>query len=121
MSLFNMSGLTLKWLFRRPFTRRYPFEPRKPVAGFRGAVEINLGTCIFCGICSKRCPTQAIEVDRGNKRWTIDRLRCLSCGLCTEVCPKKSLGLNGAHGVPTMTKDREVFQGAQTPPSAPAA
>ena len=122
MSLFSMSGLVLKWMLRKPFTRRYPFEVRPPIPGSRGALVIDLSTCVFCGICAKKCPTQAIEVDRAAKRWTIDRLRCITCNYCVENCPKKSLALTTAHGVPTVTCDREVFEApAATPAAAPAA
>jgi len=112
MSLFTMTGLVIKSLFRRPSTHRYPFEPRVPVAGMRGALTIDLGTCIFCGMCVRKCPAQALEVDRAAKRWTIDRLRCVSCGACVEACPKKCLQLSTAHGVPVVTRDREVFERA---------
>ena len=91
MSLFSMSGLVLKWLLRKPYTRRYPFEPRQPIPGSRGALAIDLPTCI---------------------------LRCISCNYCVENCPKKCLALTTAHGVPTVTRDREVFQQAAAP--APA-
>jgi ech hydrogenase subunit F len=40
--------------------------------------------------------------------WAIDRLLCISCGYCVENCPKKSLALSTKHGVPTVTKDREI-------------
>jgi ech hydrogenase subunit F len=110
MSLFRMSGLVLKWLVRKPCTHRYPFEPRQPFPGSRGAVCIELPACVFCGICAKRCPTQALEVDRAAKRWIVDRLRCISCDYCVEHCPKKCLALSTAHGIPTVTRDREVFE-----------
>lgn len=121
MSLFSMSGLVLKWLFRKPYTNRYPFVPRQPLPGSRGTLGIDLPKCIYCGICAKKCPTQAIEVDRAARCWTIDRLRCITCNYCVEACPKKCLELGAAHGVPTVTKDREVFQGAPASATPPAA
>ena len=120
MSLFSMSGLVLKWMLRKPCTRRYPFEIRTPIPGSRGALAINVSTCVFCGICAKKCPTQALEVDRAAKRWTIDRLRCISCNYCVEHCPKKCLELTTAHGVATVTRDKDVFQGSAAAPAAPA-
>ena len=117
MSLFSMSGLVLKWMLRKPYTRCYPFTPRQPIPGSRGTLAIHLPTCSYCGICAKRCPTQALEVDRAAKRWSIDRLRCITCNYCVEHCPKKCLALTTAHGVPTLTRDREVFEA----PAAPAA
>jgi len=109
MSLFSMSGLVIKWLFHKPYTSRYPFETKPHVANMRGALNIDLSACVYCSLCSKRCPAQAIEVDRANKHWTFDRLRCISCNCCVEVCPKKCLSLSTVHGAPTVTKDRECF------------
>ncbi len=117
MSLFSMSGLVLKWMLRKPCTRRYPFEVRPAIPGSRGTLFINLSSCSFCSLCAKKCPTQALEVDRAAKRWTIDRLRCITCNYCVEQCPKKCLSLTTAHGVPTVTRDKEVFE----MPAAPAA
>lgn len=109
MSLFSMSGLVMKWLCRKPYTSRYPFEVQPHVANMRGALDIDLNACIYCTICAKKCPAQAIDVDRPNKHWTFDRLRCISCSSCVEACPKKCLSLSTTHGAPTVTKDREVF------------
>ncbi|MEI6211748.1 MAG: 4Fe-4S binding protein [bacterium] len=118
MSLFSMSGLVLKWMLRKPYTHCYPTEPRQPFPGSRGALAIHLPTCTFCGICAKRCPTQALTVNRAARHWTIDRLRCISCDYCAEHCPKKCLSLTTAHGIPTVTRDREVFV-APAPAPAP--
>ncbi len=109
MSLFSMTGLVMKWLLRKPYTSRYPFEPRRILDGSRGSLDVALAQCTYCTLCAKRCPTAAIEVDRPAKRWTIDRLRCITCGACVEACPKKCLTMGTAHGIPTVTKDREVF------------
>lgn len=109
MSLFSMTGLVLKWLSRKPYTRCYPFVIRPAIPGSRGALKIDLDKCIYCSICAKKCPTQALEVDRTAKSWSVDRLRCITCAYCVEACPKKCLELTTAHGTPTVTKDKEVF------------
>jgi len=41
--------------------------------------------------CQKVCPVGAIEVDRPNKSWTINREDCTKCGACIAKCPKKCL------------------------------
>lgn len=109
MSFFRMATTVLSWAFKKPVTTRYPFEPRKALAGSRGRLQFNQATCIHCTICAKKCPTGALTVDRAAKKWGIDRLRCISCGYCVEVCPKKSLELSTDHGIPTRTKDKEVY------------
>lgn len=47
--------------------------------------------CVFCTLCAKKCPQEAITVDRPNKLWTLDKEKCVSCGICAESCPKKSI------------------------------
>ena len=111
MPYFKMTRVALKWAVSKPVTTRYPFEPRVAIPGSRGLLEFEKETCVYCNVCAKKCPTGAIVVRRAQKRWTIDRLLCISCGYCVEVCPKKSLSLTTAHGVPSVTKDRE-YHGA---------
>jgi ech hydrogenase subunit F len=109
MAFFQMKKMILAWTFRKPVTTAYPFEPRKICPGSRGRLDVKISECIFCTLCDKRCPTQALDVDKANKKWRIDRLRCISCGYCVEVCPKKCLTLTGDHGIPTATKEMETF------------
>ena len=110
MSYFRMAKLALKWAVRKPATQRYPFEPRQAIALSRGTLVFAKDKCVCCTVCRKKCPTGAIGVNRSQKKWAIDRLRCISCGYCTEVCPKGALSLSTAHGIPTVTKDQEIFQ-----------
>lgn len=110
-----MTGIALKWALKKPVTSRYPFEPRQPIADSRGTLDFDTLTCVYCGVCAKKCPTGAIEVARSGRRWAIDRLLCISCGACVEICPKKSLALDTRHTGPTITRDREFFTGAEKP------
>jgi ech hydrogenase subunit F len=118
MPYFRMAKLALKWAVRKPATHRYPFEPRQAIALSRGALAFAKDKCVCCTVCRKKCPTGAIGVNRTQKKWAIDRLRCISCGYCVEVCPKGALSLSTAHGIPTVTKDREIYQ-VETPAPAP--
>lgn len=107
MAYFKMSKLALKWALKKPPTTQYPFEPRKPLAGSRGKLVFTKNNCVYCNVCAKKCPTNAIVVNRANKKWAIHRLRCISCGYCVEACPKDSLALDTDHGAPIVTRDRE--------------
>lgn len=53
--------------------------------------DFNL--CAYCTLCAKKCPQEAITVDRPNKTWTLDKEKCVSCGICVESCPKKSIAM----------------------------
>jgi ech hydrogenase subunit F len=107
MPYFEMSRLVLKWALAKPPTTRYPFEPRRELAGSRGSLIFTRDNCVYCTVCAKKCPTDALVVNRALKKWAIDRLRCIACGYCVEACPKKSLALTTSHAAPTVTKDLE--------------
>jgi len=111
MAYFEMARLALKWALTKPPTTRYPFEPRRALAGSRGQLVFTRDNCVYCTACAKKCPTGALKVERAQKKWMVDRLRCISCGYCVEVCPKDSLTLSTGHGVPATTKDIEVYKG----------
>lgn len=50
--------------------------------------EKNL--CCGCSVCSKGCPTGAIQICMNNKGFLaakVDEKLCIECGKCTRVCP----------------------------------
>ena len=105
MSYFKMSKLALKWAMTKPPTVKYPFAPRRVIAGSRGQLEFTRDNCVWCKVCGKKCPTNAIIVNRQEKRWIIDRLSCISCGACVDACPKDCLKMTTSHGNPAVTKE----------------
>jgi ech hydrogenase subunit F len=89
--------------FNKPVTRRYPFEPREPLAGARGQLTIDPDLCTYCSVCEKRCPTGAITVKRKpDKSWTLRPHQCILCGYCIEACPKKCLSMDAKHRGPSV-------------------
>ena len=95
-----MAGTTIGNLFRKPATLMYPVKPRIYFDATRGHLSIDFEKCIFCTICEKKCPTDAIRVDRPNKIWKIEHLKCIACGSCTENCPKKCLSIGKTYRPP---------------------
>ena len=70
--------------------------PAADAADGDGPLTCDLSTCIFCGLCAKNCPVDALEVDRKEKSWKVDEDECIKCGACIDKCPKGSLSFGGA-------------------------
>lgn len=113
--IFKFGGFALKNLFTKPATRAYPDVPARQTPRTRGAVQVNIDDCIFCGLCNRRCPADAITVDRGAKSWTIQRMSCVQCGNCVQNCPKKCLTMEAAYSAPDCEKRSELFCKAESP------
>lgn len=85
----NLLAEVIKRVFSRPSTRKYPKEKRIVPKGFRGRVNWNRETCIFCMMCAINCPTNAITINKEKREWSIDIGKCIFCGRCHDVCPTK--------------------------------
>jgi len=93
----------VKYLFIKPKTIRYPFEPKEPTMRYRGFHVNDWDTCTGCGNCADICPNQAIQMTeipgleskpgQKNERPQVDYGRCCFCGLCVDICPPGSLKL----------------------------
>lgn len=92
--------LTLKYLFKRKVTLKYPYEKSPISPRFKGEhalrrYENGEERCIACKLCEAICPAQAILIEaeeradgsRRTTRYDIDMTKCIYCGLCQEACP----------------------------------
>jgi len=94
----------VRYLFRKPRTLRYPFEPKEPALRYRGFHLNNWDKCTGCGNCADICPNDAIAMvevsgrepkpGEKNERPKLDYGRCCFCGLCVDICPAASLRLS---------------------------
>ena len=109
MKLLTFAKTELHNLFSKPATRLYPQEPRVYPERTRGHVENDMDVCVFCGLCSKKCPTGAIIVDRAAKSWSIKRFSCIQCGYCVASCPKKCISMRPDYTQPAGEKSTETF------------
>ena len=110
MGSFKLGGMTLKSLFSKPETIMYPVQERYKPEGLKGHIDIDVETCILCGICQKTCPTGAIEVDKAGEAWRIDRFRCVQCGACWRACPKELLVMADTYTPPATQKSIDSFE-----------
>jgi formate hydrogenlyase subunit 6/NADH:ubiquinone oxidoreductase subunit I len=103
-----MVKTALTTLLHRPATIRYPTQPAKKTALSRGHVTIDESRCISCGTCQRKCPAQAIAVNKEAKTWQIDRLRCVVCSSCVDTCPVKCLSMDTQYSSPVTARSAEV-------------
>ncbi|MGL4485106.1 MAG: 4Fe-4S binding protein [Anaerovoracaceae bacterium] len=106
---FKIGKVVLGSLFKKPATLMYPVVPREWQERTRGAIGIVEEDCILCGICSKRCPTLAIDVNRDKRFWAIERMNCVQCGACVSVCPKKCLIMEQQYTAPSTAKVIDTY------------
>lgn len=96
--------------FRKPATKLYPVVQNEFFENTRGKLGITIEDCVFCGICAKKCPADAITVNRQEKSWAVEPFNCVSCGNCVDACPKKCLNLERKYTDPGTEKTREEYK-----------
>lgn len=108
--MLDMIGSIFKNLGSKPATRMYPHVKREIFKGSRGQISgIDMNACIFCGICSRKCPSDAIVVNKAEKSWEIDRFKCVICGACNEACPKKCIFMGEEYTAPAGEKRKDKY------------
>jgi NADH-quinone oxidoreductase subunit I len=105
--------ITIKHLFRRKATVKYPEKQREISEIWRGQHVLKRDDkgaerCTACGLCAVACPAEAITMVAAERKkgeenlyreekyaatYEINMLRCIFCGLCEEACPKEAIFL----------------------------
>lgn len=120
---------TLKHLFTRKVTIKYPEQTREFSPVYRGQHMLmrddeGRERCTACGLCALSCPAEAITMVASERKadekhlyreekyasiYEINMLRCIFCGLCEEACPKEAIYLTKSKKLVASEYDREDF------------
>jgi ech hydrogenase subunit F len=105
----SMLKSTLKNLFSRPVTVRYPYVKADIPENNRGRVVWDMQKCIWCRLCEKNCPTLAITTDKVHKTQTIVRARCIACRTCADVCPTNTITMEPKYSDAVYLREKHVY------------
>jgi len=99
-------------IFSKPATENYPFVKPKLPEDYRGQPVFDSQLCISCGLCSRNCPANAIEmVDVNGKKYPQVNLgRCIFCYTCAEGCPKKAITRSDVFELATTDKTSLIMK-----------
>lgn len=104
LGFFKFGKTIMGSIGKKPATLMYPVVPREWEERTRGSVSLEGDKCIACGMCSRACPTNAIEVDKAGGKWIIQRMQCIQCSACVDCCPKKCLTMENLYTIPDVVK-----------------
>jgi ech hydrogenase subunit F len=109
--MFKMTPNIMRNLVVKKSTRMYPAEVRQTFDKVRGELINDIESCILCGTCAVKCPSQCIAVDKKAYTWTYDPFACVYCGVCVDTCPVKSLSQKTQYRRPTGERLIMTLQG----------
>ena len=119
MAFFEMVRTAIRTVLQKPVTILYPVQAAKKTPISRGHVVFDGSKCISCSICLRKCPSQAILLNKEAKTWQINRFRCVVCNSCVDTCPTKCLSMDTQYTAPAAVKSVETFTITYVKPEKP--
>jgi len=68
--------------------------------------------CVGCGLCSRMCPSGAIEMKGRGREAEITHYvdRCMFCAQCAESCPRNAITVTDQFELAEYSRDRMVYE-----------
>src|ERR1700716_2662267 len=121
-------SVTLRHLFRKPVTQRYP-EYKRPVYPLsRGRHQLHrhengFEKCVGCSLCAAACPSDCIRVvaaentpgnrvspgERYAAVYEINMSRCIFCGYCEVACPFDAITMGHDYELSSYDRSDLIF------------
>src|SRR6201992_4307181 len=137
-------SITLRTMFRKIHTERYPEVPPSVAPRYRGIHvlqrdENGFEKCVGCFLCAAACPANCIYIEAAENTdanrisageryaevYNIDYSRCIFCGYCVEACPTDAITPRHVFKLATYDINALLYRKEQllekTPSSAPVA
>lgn len=91
-NLLNFSTIIKNKIFNKENTEinisgNFPY---KKIKNFKIIPKPNKN-CNNCGLCGKKCPVQAIDLNNSKK---VNTFKCISCMRCVSICPQHIRKIN---------------------------
>lgn len=90
----KMLSETVRHVFKRPATVKYPYVKVEMPAKFRGKIKFDPDKCIGCKACMRDCPAKVINIIKvADKKFEAEFLndRCIFCAQCVDSCPTDAI------------------------------
>lgn len=119
--MLTMCKTILSSLRKKTACEMYPFKPARVYPNTRGHITIDTTKCTMCSLCSKKCPTLAIDVDRTKEVWQINHFQCIQCNECVHVCRPGALKMETNYAPVSDKISLEIHNIPVPKPAAPKA
>jgi NADH-quinone oxidoreductase subunit I len=116
---------TLKNLFKRPATYKFPLEDRPASSDYRGKQVVDIKKCIGCRLCAIDCPAYAIEMTpnpsgKPKEYPVVDFGKCVFCYQCVRVCPVDAYVTSNTYRLASFNKESLISDVLKTSASETA-
>jgi len=98
------------------FKAYHEIDHGKSIDSSNYRAKFNQETCSGCGLCVKRCPMEAIELEASEKATNklgkhavLEAGACIGCGVCAYKCPTGSIVLERREEITEPPADSREF------------